>query len=384
MPLEESATPAVAPLNPPAATPTILSPLSASPSTSPSGAPSTPPTPHSNPDSSHTPSTSHNDQQQQLPAGYPKLAEQMERISETAIFRRFDYLNALNLLYMQAELQSLEDELRRLQVEDATAGSEARAKYAVNWFSLSRAATMPSEDGDGGSDEQWHLAREMRAKLKEYNEALLLQTQLLPLAPPGAHDQRYLQKFLESRAMDHGALTGGDALLWGTIDAPRAHASDLVALLPRRGADDAFSKWATEKLVARLLRWRRHRGAAARARDDVDGDDADDGDDRWRLKGYEDGSVLRWTFFVASALASALPVVAIAILYCVPSVPARLGLIAVFSVLLSAAMATFTSARRVDVFAVSAAFAAVQVVFVQVGTTTVTTAAAAMDGGAAQ
>ncbi|KAL0262920.1 hypothetical protein SLS55_001894 [Diplodia seriata] len=218
------------------------------------------------------------------------------------------------------------------------------------------------------------------------HEALLLQTQLLPLAPPGAHDQRYLQKFLESRAMDHGALTGADALLWGTIDAPRAHAGDLVALLPRRGADDAFSKWATETLVARLMRWRRHGGGAkAKAKDDVRrDDDGDDDDDHRRLKGYEDGSVLRWTFFVASALASALPVVAIAILYCVPSVAARLGLIAVFSVLLSAAMATFTSARQVDVFAVSAAFAAVQVVFVQVGTTTVTTAAAAMDGGVSQ
>ncbi|KAL0262921.1 hypothetical protein SLS55_001895 [Diplodia seriata] len=134
---------------------------------SPSGAPAIPPTQHSNPDSSQTSSTSHDDQQQQLPAGYPKLAEQMERISETAIFRRFDYLNALNLLYMQAELQSLENELRRLQVEDAATGSEARAKYAVNWFSLSRATT--AADGDG-SDEQWNLAREMRGKLKEYSK----------------------------------------------------------------------------------------------------------------------------------------------------------------------------------------------------------------------
>lgn len=78
--------------------------------------------------------------------------------------------------------------------------------------------------------------------------------------------------------------------------------------------------------------------------------------------------MLRWTFILASMLASALPILSIAILYCVKSLKVRLGLIAVFNLLLSFSLAAFTSAKRTDVFAVSAAFSAVQVVFVQVGT----------------
>lgn len=71
---------------------------------------------------------------------------------------------------------------------------------------------------------------------------------------------------------------------------------------------------------------------------------------------------------VASVLASALPVLSIVILYWVRSTKVRLGLIAVFNIVLSFVLAWFTSAKRAEVFAVSAAFSAVQVVFVQVGT----------------
>ncbi|OMP83492.1 hypothetical protein BK809_0004873 [Diplodia seriata] len=46
---------------------------------------------------------------------------------------------------------------------------------------------------------------------------------------------------------------------------------------------------------------------------------------------------------------------------------ARLGMIAVFNLLLSICLTAFTTARRIDVFAVAAAFSAVQVVFVQGG-----------------
>lgn len=92
---------------------------------------------------------------------------------ETAIFRRFGFLNAQNLLYMQAELVSLENQLRRLQAEDAEAGSAVRSRYAENWFYLSTATTE-----DGGNDEQWELMKEIRSKLKDYSEFRL---PLLPI-----------------------------------------------------------------------------------------------------------------------------------------------------------------------------------------------------------
>lgn len=44
--------------------------------------------------------------------GYPKLAAQMKLQPETFMFRRFSFLNAQNLLYLQAELTILKKRLQ--------------------------------------------------------------------------------------------------------------------------------------------------------------------------------------------------------------------------------------------------------------------------------
>lgn len=90
----------------------------------------------------------------------------MSDIPEAAIFRRFGFLNAQNLLYMQAELVCLEERLRKRQAKDSKA-SGSRSLYAKNWFYLSDSADQ--EDGD---DEQWELVKEIRVKLKEYSKLL--------------------------------------------------------------------------------------------------------------------------------------------------------------------------------------------------------------------
>lgn len=50
--------------------------------------------------------------------GHEKLATFMARFPQTAIFSHFDFLNALNLFYMQAELVDLETELKDNLKED--------------------------------------------------------------------------------------------------------------------------------------------------------------------------------------------------------------------------------------------------------------------------
>ncbi len=52
--------------------------------------------------------------------GYTALALLMGRVPEVAIFRRFSTLNARNLLYLQAELVQLEDDLEKKLSECAT------------------------------------------------------------------------------------------------------------------------------------------------------------------------------------------------------------------------------------------------------------------------
>ena len=52
------------------------------------------------------------DYDKKLPAGLPRLAGYMTRGPERALFRTFRTLGVQNLLYMQAELDYLEFELR--------------------------------------------------------------------------------------------------------------------------------------------------------------------------------------------------------------------------------------------------------------------------------
>lgn len=86
---------------------------------------------------------------------------------------------------------------------------------------------------------------------------------------------------------------------------------------------------------------------------------------------YYSGGV--WTNVVkiiATALSSVLPIVAIKILYDIPSENMNLRIIAVagFTAMFSLAISLVTGGQPVEVFSASAAFAAVQVVFV--GSTT--------------
>jgi len=102
--------------------------------------------------------------------GYPRLAYRMAQSPQSAIFRRFAALNTQNLLYYQAELQSLEAELRRLEIADAAAqgvGPEVkmRNKFAKDWYWLDE-----SKELDGELGEQARLFEKIRVKLKEYSK----------------------------------------------------------------------------------------------------------------------------------------------------------------------------------------------------------------------
>lgn len=117
--------------------------------------------------SSQTPHQVLHDQQsiksESSPVGYPTLASRMSLIPEIAVFRRFGALNAQNLLYLQAELQDMEQSLRNLQVRDSKSAGEA-SWHSINWWYLAHAAER------GSNPEQWNLVQEIRKKLDEYSK----------------------------------------------------------------------------------------------------------------------------------------------------------------------------------------------------------------------
>ena len=101
------------------------------------------------------------------PRGYPKLASLMGHHPETAIFRRFDHLNMLNLLSLQAELTNLEVHLQSIRNEDETSGDPLRMLHAVDFYEMQQSR----QEGD---DLQWRTMLAIRAKLQEYSTTLNL------------------------------------------------------------------------------------------------------------------------------------------------------------------------------------------------------------------
>ena len=84
----------------------------------------------------------------------------METYPELMMVRRFQGLNARNLLYLQAELVQIEEKLLKCERDDAADIPNHRSKYSKDFRYLSL---------DNENSEQWKLIHEMREKLKEYS-----------------------------------------------------------------------------------------------------------------------------------------------------------------------------------------------------------------------
>jgi hypothetical protein len=67
---------------------------------------------------------------------YVDLCSVMSKHSDVFILRAFSSLNARNLLYYQAELLHLEQELQEIESEDQSCEELPRKRYASDWKSL--------------------------------------------------------------------------------------------------------------------------------------------------------------------------------------------------------------------------------------------------------
>ena len=96
--------------------------------------------------------------------GYMRLAEHMGQHSNRAIYRRFGGLNALNLLYLQAELVKLEKALRAEATKDVKSELRSDQCRALDWSELVKASA-------GGSNcVQWNIMLNIRKVLQEYSK----------------------------------------------------------------------------------------------------------------------------------------------------------------------------------------------------------------------
>jgi hypothetical protein len=68
--------------------------------------------------------------------GYEKLAGLMTKHAEVATFQRFDFLNTLNILYLQAEIVHLEQELRESMRDDLESRNHPVSEFADEFVSF--------------------------------------------------------------------------------------------------------------------------------------------------------------------------------------------------------------------------------------------------------
>lgn len=283
---------------------------------------------------------------------YPRLSEFMGLWPEVAIFRRFGALSAQNLLFLQAEIAHLERELQVVREREEKQEDERGLLAQRSWYQLSQATA------DGEHSPQWAIIQEIRAKLSEYNAFLLQYQKLCALHGPSKHDVECLREWLTRPECGDNFLQGVERDILHPRDErylENQRASDLVTLSREAVERDFFSQWISDELLGRFHKLIGHRFKKPF--------DAESG-----LYHYRKGNVRAISHLVGILLASLIPAASIFTLYFVPHMTDRLGVILAYSALFSICLGLFTTARRVEIFAATAAFASVQVVFV--GSTT--------------
>ncbi|KAK5167867.1 hypothetical protein LTR04_007120 [Oleoguttula sp. CCFEE 6159] len=243
-------------------------------------------------------------------------------------------MNAEQLLYMQAELAHLEDELNEIRKEDAQ--DEKAALYSQSWRKL-------SDTENNTHNMQYRKVLEIREKLTEYNAALLQYHELCKLYRPTQQSLRCLQRWLSHE-------DGGDCFLNSfeadAYDMPSLNA-DLLTMSDSNQQRDLFSAWLGDHFMgwfeARFGHWIKRKDA------DVEGG----------LTHYKDTHLNAVSHFVGTLLASLLPAISIFVLYFVQNMLARLGAIMAFSALFAFTLAVFTKATRIEIFAATAAYVSI-------------------------
>lgn len=105
------------------------------------------------------------------PQGYGRIAEMLAIHPTNAVFRQFGSLNALNLLYYQAELTQLEVDLCEAARLDRDDTDRCRQLYFRSHWLLSHGSI---HDGEPTAESmvQWKLVLKMRRVMKEYSMSL--------------------------------------------------------------------------------------------------------------------------------------------------------------------------------------------------------------------
>ncbi|GKZ74086.1 hypothetical protein AnigIFM50267_011325 [Aspergillus niger] len=267
--------------------------------------------------------------------GYDRLAALMACDPGSSIYRSFAKLNAKNLLYLQAEIAYIQNDLQYIIEKDGQ--SEDKVSFPFSVWDM-----KTSED-----PVQWEKVIEARRLLKEYNETLLQQAQLLRLNAPEKADLEVFQEWLKEEESRHMWFSPPDQ--WRG-----ENESDLIALNSRHEETDRFTRF----VYTRVVSWF-HRMAGV---NDTKRKDIESG--VWY---YDDRTIKSWTYILSLIISGVLPATSMIVLYFLKDPAAILITIFVYDMVFVLVMGFMVKPRRVEIFAAATAFAAVQVTMITAG-----------------
>lgn len=260
--------------------------------------------------------------------GYNAVATCMDSDSDLSIYRRFGALNGRNLLYLQSELHDLETQLHDLDIDAdrRTHGNDAWATPR-SWRALNRTE----------GERHLEVVIKLRLRLDEYNRALNHQAWLLSLKGPKRRPWMNMVNYMRANRTE---MTETDAHFVrdefrGDLVALRSEERELLSAFLGRYSFGFF-------------------GSKNNKSHSADG----------QMISFSDGKIRSFVRVLAIVVSSVLPILAIVVLYFIKSPTAQLGAIVAFSALCSTALALLSNAKNFEIIAATAAYGAVQVVFV--------------------
>lgn len=313
-----------------------------------------------------------------------------------SVYKRFDKLAARDLLYYQSQLcqlEALQDEYDiqdSINIEKNDADPEDQRKWiqkcAESWSAFEKASAT-STSSCGGSPgihdlngRDWasrmKLAMRIRSTLKDYREALLQESTLMSLPKPSRQTMTAISRYFHQPAQELAAanfaaplttipmLSDESSSLYPlNMEDAHVRASDYVSL----SAPDEPDKLSSV-LRSRWLSWMFRSSPTSIL------PQYQTGSARINISHYSQPNMRYYSYRRVQIAISLITTLSAAILLFVPiyalyhtsaSQPnMTMGLIAMFTIIFSSALAVMTTASRSDIFGASAAYAAVLVVFV--------------------
>ncbi|KAI8938543.1 hypothetical protein NX059_004429 [Plenodomus lindquistii] len=280
---------------------------------------------------------------QDYPRGYPQVAAFQSSEPSFSIYRGFDYLHSRVLLDMQDELRCFEDELQKIDKRDDNPGNQRCLGSRA--FDANRAKA----DGKDYSERSTLLSK-IRDKLVSYDEVLVKSREIKAFQRPSGRDYRSLRHWFHNKK----------PICYARETQFYQRKEDLVTL--RRGREWAsFDGW-IEGCIRKLPVWiSKPLFTTAELREKSN--------DPF-VYYYSPSRIEKLVGLILTIVIFMLLVLPVVLMYKMTSVGDRkstfdaVGILVVFTMLFCAAMSLLTKAKRHELFAASAAYCAVLVVFI--------------------